>query len=347
MNKQTQKGGNNSTNIQAGTVVVEGMTYPEVREVALDVFRSNFYELAGKAHDIATQRAEEVTEKFLNKLQGENPVGFNQAQDPGFQHALFTVQKEYARTGDGELGDLLVDLLVDRSKQVQRDMIQIVLTESLSVAPKLTNGQLCALAICFLCKYTQNHGVGNHQALGVYWDANIQPFLQEMSRTNASFQHLEFAGCGSISSVGSSSLGGILGTLYQGHFLKGFVESELQDRGISAENISRFFIRCLNDNSLIQVNANSEEALTKSMEEQNVPEPEQVKIKELFNLTKMSEDEIRDKCIEIRPYMGNLFECWTTTPLARFSLTSVGIAIGHANVKRLTGEFADLAIWIN
>jgi hypothetical protein len=28
-------------------------------------------------------------------------------------------------------------------------------------------------------------------------------------------------------------------------------------------------------------------------------------------------------------------------------LTSVGISIGHANIKRLVGEFAKLSIWIN
>jgi hypothetical protein len=27
--------------------------------------------------------------------------------------------------------------------------------------------------------------------------------------------------------------------------------------------------------------------------------------------------------------------------------SSVGIAIGHANIKRLVGEFANLSIWIN
>lgn len=347
MNRQSQKGGDSSTNIQAGTVVVEGMTYPEVREVALDVFRSNFYELAGKAHDIATQRAEEVTERFLNKLQAENPEGFEQAQDPDFQHALFTAQKEYARTGDAELGDLLVDLLVDRSKQAQRDMIQIVLNESLTVAPKLTTGQLSVLAVCFLCKYTQNRGIGNHQALGEYWDSQLHPFIENMSRSNASYQHLEFAGCGSISSVGSKSLPGILGQIYQGQFLKGFEEIEIQNREVSIENPPDFFIPCLNDGNLIQVRANSEESLRNLMDQKSVPETEREKLVELFNLNKMSENEIRDKCVEIRPYMEDLFEYWNETLMARFSLTSVGIAIGHANIKRLVGEFADLSIWIN
>jgi len=33
--------------------------------------------------------------------------------------------------------------------------------------------------------------------------------------------------------------------------------------------------------------------------------------------------------------------------MKKFTLTSLGIAIGHANIKRLIGEFANLSIWIN
>ena len=129
------------TAIQAGgnvTITKTGLTYAEVRDVALDVFRANFYELAGAARETAKARAEEITEDFLSKLQKEHPAGLEKSHDPDFQYALFTVQREYARNGDKDLGDLLVDLLVDRSKQEQRDILQIVLNESLSTAPKLT-----------------------------------------------------------------------------------------------------------------------------------------------------------------------------------------------------------------
>ena len=188
MSRQSQKGGDGSTNIQAEKLtVVQGLTYPEVRQVAIDVFKSNFYELAGEAKAIAAERAEQVTEDFLNKLQKENPEGFSKAQDPDFQHALFTVQKEYARTGDEDLGDLLVDLLVDRSKQENRNILQIVLNESLSVAPKLTDDQLAALAVAFFCRYTVNPGIGNHQMLAESFDKFIKPFSSKLSKNQACY----------------------------------------------------------------------------------------------------------------------------------------------------------------
>ena len=346
---QEQTVAEGSTAIQAGgnvTVTNTGLTYAEVRDVALDVFKANFYELAGVAKDVAKSRAEEITEAFLLKLQQENPAGFEKSDDPDFQYSLYTVQKEYARNGDKELGDLLIDLLVDRSKQKQRDILQIVLNESLNTAPKLTESQLAVLAVIFLFRYTQNFGVGNHQMLAEYFDKHVAPFTSKLVKNMTCYQHLEFTGCGSIG-LGEQTLEAILGTTYQGQFLKGFEEKEISDQGISIGLDSRFFIPCLNSSSKFQIRANSKELLNNALEKNSISVEDRQKINGLFDFGKMSELEIKEKCIEIRPYMSDLFEIWSESAMKSFTLTSVGIAIGHANIKRLVGEFADLSVWIN
>lgn len=337
------------TAIQAGggvTVTKNGLTYSEVREVALDVFKANFYELSGLAKDIAKVRAEEVTEDFLSKLQKENSNGLSKANDPDFQYALFTVQKEYARTGDKELGDLLVDLLVDRSKQEQRDILQIVLNESLNTAPKLTDNQLAALAIVFLFMYTRCHYIEDHEMLGQHLDKYVAPFVSRLQKSVVGYQHLEFCGCGSIS-LGEIKLEALLSSGYQGLFLKGFERKEIVERAVSIGNDPAVFIPCLNNPSLIQVKANSKEQLKTMLDSLTISADDQEKILALFDLNKMTDAEIRAKCIEIRPYMTDVFDTWSNSPMKNFTLTSVGIAIGHANIKRLVGEFANLSIWIN
>lgn len=347
--EQKQEVSDGSTAIQAGgnvTITKTGLTYSEVRDAALDVFRANFYELAGMAKETAKARAEEITEAFLEKLQKEHPAGLDKSYDPDFQYALFTVQKEYARNGDKELGDLLVDLLVDRSKQEHRDILQIVLNESLGTAPKLTENQLSALAIIFLFRYTQSYGVGNHELLGEYFDRFAVPFAKQIVKNRACYQHLEFSGCGSIG-LSSNNLENILGITYQGQFLKGFEEKEIFDRNITIGLDARFFMQCLNDPSKIQVKSNSKKLLEDSFDQHSIASEDRNKIMELFNANKMSDTEIKDKCIEIRPYMANVFEVWAESAMKHFTLTSVGIAIGHANIKRLVGEFANLSIWIN
>jgi hypothetical protein len=346
---QSQTLSEGATAIQAGesvTVVHIGVTASEARLIALDVAKVTFYELTGAAKETASVRVEEITDKVIKKLEIEFPEGLQKARDPDFQYALRTVQKEYARNGDEDLGDLLVDLLVDRSKQDQRDILQIVLNESLATAPKLTDTHLAALAVIFLFKYTQNFRIGNHQLFGDYLDKHLLPFVTKLSKNHAGYQHLEFSACGSIGLSGGS-LEGILGTVYQGQFLKGFDQSEITSRAISIGVDSRFFIPCLNDETKLQVKANSKEGLEKHLDSEGVSSEDKANILALFELGKMSEAEIREKLITIRPYMAEVCEIWSNSPMQTFTLTSVGMAIGHANIKRLIGEFADLSIWIN
>lgn len=349
-NKQEQTASEGSTAVQvAGSlVVVHGPSYDEVRSIALDIYRMNFQHMAGEAAEIAKERAEQVTDAFLEKLQREHPDGFQKANDPGFQHALFTVQKEVARTGDTDLGKLLVDLLVDRTKHTERDILQIVLDESLSTAPKLTSEQLANLALMFLIKHTVNGKVVNHQELGSYFDTHILPLSGSLSGKDTAFQHLEFCGCGSMPPLFSKELGEQLGTTYQGLFLKGFTKQEVVDRGISVEEYPKFFMRCINDSSKIQIGMMNEEVFDNSIALNRVNEEHAKILKELFSLNKMSDAEIRKKSVEIRPAMSRVFEIWSESALKTFRLTSVGIAIGHANMKRIVGnDFTDLSIWIN
>jgi hypothetical protein len=346
---QSQDVGGGATAIQAGgsvTVVNVGVTASEARQIALDVAKSTFYELTGTAKETASIRVEDITEQVIKKLETDFPEGLQRAKDPDFQYALYTVQKEYARHGDKDLGDLLVDLLVDRSKQDQRDILQIVLNESLATAPKLTDTHLAALAVIFLFRHTQNLRIGNHQMFGDYLDKHLLPFIPKLSKNHAGYQHLQFSGCGSIG-FGGNSLEDILGTVYQGQFLKGFDQSEITNRAVTVGVDFRFFIPCLNDATKWQVNANSKESLEKDLDAQGVSPEDRLKILALFDLGKMSEPEIKEKLISIRSYMAEVLEIWSNSPMQTFTLTSVGMAIGHANIKRLIGEFASLAIWIH
>jgi hypothetical protein len=347
MSDQTQKAGDNSTNIQAGSVTVHhGLSLTEVRELALDVFRANFFELAGEAKNIARQRAEEVTENFLKKLQEQNQAGLAQAQEPDFQHALYTVQKEYARCGDKELGDLLVDLLVDRTKQESRTILQIVLNESLAVAPKLTPDQLAVLSITFLFKYTINHGVKNHQTLWEYLDRYVGPFAQLISDKAACYQHLEYSGCGTVG-LGSVALPEVFRRNYGGLFSKGFDATQFQAKQLSIPSSHPIIRPCVNDSTRLQVNAMNEDVAKSEAKRQGIPEDDIAKLVALQDAVLMNPDEVQKMILGARPYMERVFKIWTDSSMSQFTLTSVGISIGHANIKKNLGEFTNLAIWIN
>jgi hypothetical protein len=346
--EQIQQVGQGATAIQAaGNVVVNnGLSYSEVRSVVLDIFHSNFLQLAGEAMEVARQRAEEITDKFLEKLQKENSDGLSQASTPDFQYGLFSVQRNFARTADSNLGDLLVDILVDRTKHPQRDMVQIVLNECLVVAPKLTNGQLSVLAIVFFLKYCNTSGILTFDQLSVQLDKFVKPFIDSLPSGSASYQHLEFAGCGTVQ-VTSSSLEDILWTRYQGLFDTGFDSVELNGAAFYFNAHQQLTGPCALDANKIQVRAQNVDHLEKLMTAHRVSPEDAQRLRQVFGKNRLGGSEIKARCIERFPYMQSLFDLWMSTPLDSITLTSVGIGLAHANIKRFTGEFADLSIWMN
>ena len=346
---QSQEVGEGGTAIQAaGSVNFNvGISYFEARQIAQDMARAVFSELTGIAKETANLRVDEITEKVILKLQNEYPAGLQKAVDPDFQYALLTVQKEYARNADKDLGDLLIDLLIDRSKQETRNILQIVLNESLATAPKLTEGQLGILAITFILRYTRNNGLSNEVDFAKYLDEHVQPFINKSSNNRSSFQHLEFCGCGSISVASSINMALVLRHSYTAFFMKGFDSREISNRGLTIGLDQRFFMKCINDETKYQLRAMNEEALDYDIKDKSISPEDAEILKGFLSVGLMDENEIQQKVNSIRPYMSQAFLLWDSSEMKSFTLTSVGMAIGHANAKRLLGQFADLSIWIN
>jgi len=347
MTKQTQKTGDNSINVQAENITIEqkGLTYAEVKDIALDVFKANFYHLVGVAEETVKKRAEEITEQFINELKQRNPDGLKQAEDPDFQYSLFSIQKDYAKTGDQELGNLLVDILVERSKEKQRNILQIVLNESLKVAPKLTKDQLSALSIIFILKYTRFLGMNSLDGLKFYVENRLSPFIHELTESETCYQHLSFAGCGAIS-IGSVKIGKIFREHYPGIFSKGFSKEEIEKQKFEFESSVKAFVPCLHANDLSQVNAMDEDAIRNGAQFSLVGENGKNKLVSLLKDKAMSENEIEDYLKTNFKPMDNLLKIWNKTSMKNMSLSSVGIAIGHANSRRVTGDNSHLSIWI-
>ncbi|MBY0541702.1 MAG: hypothetical protein K2P52_09875 [Campylobacterales bacterium] len=341
-----QKAEKDSTNYQAHTINISGLTYAEVKDIAMDVFKNNFEKLSDDAANTAFIRAKEITEKFLNKLMENNPKGLELAKDPDFQCSYYEMQKAYARTGDKDLEALLVDLMVDRSRQTQRNILQIVLNEALLTAPKLTNNHLASLAIIFILRYVEK-GIFDFNGLGLYFEQHIFPFLPSLKVNDTlCYQHLEFTGCGSIG-ITVYALESIFSDVFSGLFNHGFDESVISNRSITIGKNSEFFIPCLNDVTKLQVNAQNLKALKNLFDIFKISSNDRNQIEWLFENNKFSAQEVKDKCISIRPYMQQLFDIWSSSPMQNVTLTSVGIAIGHANIQRHVGKFADLSLWIN
>lgn len=342
--KQSQTSGDDSINIQGRDISI-GLSYTETRQVAMDVFEANFVRLRDIAADVARSRAEALLDTFLKRAAEEGHKQIPEAENPDFQAALFTAQKEYARTGDEDLGDLLVRLLVDRTKESNRNLMQIVLNESLTVAPKLTVNQLDALSLIFILKYTRSTVLASLKALHEFLDKFILPFVSELNTKMSTYQHLEFAGCGAIS-LTQTPIGEVFRHNYPGIFSKGFTPEELEATGINKAQQPNLITNCLHDSTLLQINALNSETIDKLFSDLGVSEDVATKLRNLHDSKIMSDVEIKEYIIREKPALARLFEVWEGSSMKNMTLTSVGIAIAHGNMRRRTGESFDLTIWI-
>ncbi|MEO2079709.1 MULTISPECIES: LPO_1073/Vpar_1526 family protein [Leeuwenhoekiella] len=347
MKDKKQEGGDGSSNIQAENVnVYNGITYKDAKEIALDVFNSNFIRLKSEAAQIAAERAEEITEKIVKELNEKSPESLEEFKNPAMQDALFQTQKEYAKSGDEELGNLLVDILVDRAKTQERNMLQLVLDESLLVAPKLTVEHFDLLTLNFLLAQTVNQRIRNLESFTIYIKKHIIPFADDLRNERTTFNHLEYLGCGHIRVGDYGQLEESFKRQYKAMFSKGFSLEDFENEVGDFENSKTFIMPCLHDRSKFQMNTLSDTVLEEQMTNRNINQQDKNKLKAFFNKTTMNNNEIRKYIISIDPKMESLFDLWNNSSLKKFELSGVGISIAHANFRRKTGETLDLSIWI-
>ncbi len=346
-----QEGGKQSTNFQGQNVnVYHGITYADAKEIALDVFKANFIQLKSDAARIAAERAEEITESILNRLNDKSPEILDTFEQPAMQDALFTAQKEFAKSGDKDLGDLLVDIIIDRAGQPTRTMLQIILDESLLIAPKLMLNQLDTLTISFLLLKTKRQQLNSFIEFENYLKNYIFPFVDNLTSEDEHYTYLEYLRCGQIRDGSYSNLEDILRIHYKGFFSKGFEEAEIINI-FGIETFDWFFrykilTKCFHDDSKLQIWAYDEDELQEKTIEMGLSEHQKRQLFDLFERTTMSGNKIKALLIQFDARMGKIFEVWTNSLFRRFELSHVGIAIAHANYKRKTGEANDLSKWI-
>lgn len=322
-----------------------GLTVEQVRSVAQDSFNANFVQLLGQAGDIAEARAHRVVERFLDRLQVENPAGLNQANTPDFRYALLTAQKAQARSGDENLEELLVELLIERSHEHRRNLQQIVLNEALEVVSRVTDEQIAALSLSFIIRRVSNTGILDLNAFLADMDVLLVPYVAKAKLSNASFSHLAFTGCGVVE-MGEIGLSECFRQFYPGLWQAGFTHDDPAYRQLSAQ--ARQFTRpSPHTQGRFEVIGGSADLAERMQEAKIKDQSQRAYLKELINRPPMSPQQIKDRCVAARPYMAELFDLWDNTSMKSFIPSSVGIAIAHANVARVNPRLPPLSVWIN
>ncbi|WKN47847.1 LPO_1073/Vpar_1526 family protein [Nocardioides sp. Arc9.136] len=346
-NEQEQSGGENSTNLQAGgDLVYIGPSREEVKEIALAVFQQNFLELRGIAEDVALARADKITTEFLTKMYAEAPEAAERFSDPDVQRSVFNAQREYACSGEDDLGQVLVDLLVDRVKEDDRNLRTLALNEAITAAPKLTEAQRRAIALAFLVRYTRVPAIlPNAQSV---IDVRLRgtmltlPVPTEPLR-DVDFQHIEYVGAGAVS-ISEVGLGDAIRTSQTSAFTNGFSAEQMPEDLRDSPLRHRLLMPCFRnpENFQLQVPATQDvDDLIKTLGAEHL----RSSVVQVQELGVLSGAEVEADLKARAPDVAALFEEWNGTALKNVTLTSVGLALGHAYWRRFGGD-APLSVWL-
>ena len=295
--------------------------------------------------EIAEERANTLINQFLSKLQEEFPKGIESAQDPDMQIALFNAQKDYAKNGNNELASLLVDLLIQRTKMQDEELKKIVLNESLLVAPKITNKQLNVLSLRFLISMSRNHQINNVDKFNEYLKNYIHPFCNELAKELSDYQHIEYVGCGTVGVISNHIYDYMKGN-YAGVLSTGFELEKMKDISLTPEQIQKIIIPCLRNKNKVQVSAINDEAIEQIGSELKLSDELISQLKAVQNNNLITADDFKKMLTDLHSDFEKLYRTWEQSGLGRLQLTTVGIALAHANIKKTINVDLDLGIWI-
>jgi hypothetical protein len=346
MSRQDQTVESEGIAVQAGrdVVVHQGMSPQQMSEIMVAIAKQlSIYH--DEARQIADQRFASFQEELLKRFTDPKQANPDAFRDPDFQYLIGDAQEAFARSGDEAVRDTLIDIIARRSLEKTRNRLAITLNDAATKAANLTENEFAALSLSYLVRYTVNNGVNTFSAFCDYLKSHLQPFVRNISPEQSSFWHMQAQACGSIE-IGEVDLVVALRGRYTGVLGDGFARQQLEDHLPDGKKtaLDNFIIPCINDASKLQPSAIRFDVWKEiALPSSGLSEQE---LQNVWNLFESTIPDLVKRTTDAVPELAELFNIWKATPLKQFSLTSVGIAIGHANAARVIGLTASLDVWI-
>jgi len=318
------------------------MTAGQVIDLMLRLGRANLAEMQDEARRIVDERLEDFANKFVSTLGDRNSDAVSAVSDPDVQYALLTAQRDFARSGEEQLGDTLVDLLVARCSEQTGSLRALALNAAIDTVGRLTSAQLDALTSYWTVVRLRSLAIGSIADLATWLRQHVLPFCGSLPAHDAAYEHLVYAGCATLQ-ISERKFGYVFRETYPGLFARGFTLEEMPERLRGIQGITT---PCLNDSAKLQVRALSTDIAEERAEEVGRPDIAS-DLKELLKAKMYSDSEIEQMIVRTVPELRYAVERWNSTAIKNLQLTTVGTALAHANWTRVVGAAGSpLSIWI-
>lgn len=338
---------NNGTSIGKNEGIVNiGCNVSEVKEICTTIVEEKINEYKLDALTCVNNRIDSFSQSvYSNMLKMGIDISTlkEKLSDPALQFDFRKAEIEYAKKGTDELKSMLSNILITKIKNNSNELLDLVLSEAIEIAPKLLLKHIRTISLSFILTRTRWKNVTSPNDFYKLIKLYIIPLLSNISDKTSDFLHLSYTGVAEIGNFSHNFLSG-WNSNYAGLFSKGF----LINRGDPIENIYQkcpgVFIRCFNDESKYQFAFLTLEDLVENIKG-NLPESEIDICKTLFKNTLMNEQEIKKLLLEKIPEIKQLFDYWEKD-ISRLMVTSVGIVLSIQYLMQLFGTEYDYSIWI-
>lgn len=347
--KQDQTVGDSSLAVQAtGDVTInQSMSPGQMLEVFNAVAKQveAFTDAAQKTMD---ERLNEFRSETLERMSRDTKARAEAFADPDFQHTLFDAQTSYARSDDKGLHETLVGLIVERSKQKDRTRLSLSLNDAISKAGRLTTEEFAALGMIFYVKHVQHGNIHTVEQLSQTLSRILSGVIDDVPVEPAAYSYMDSLGCLNVGNniISHHDFFQMLQERYPWIVTRGTDETELLEVfpraayqgliGSSVVDPSKKVFRIADPVQLSMTGTFSglgADAGARYLEicKKNVPSKE-----EFFTA-------LRNTGF---PAIDTMVAKYDLTPCKNATLTSAGIALGHAYLVKKGELNADLSIWI-
>lgn len=189
-----QKSAPASNSTQIGVQYV-GVTPEQAAKQMIDLFMDNFPKLQALAKDTAEQRATELCNEILKRLENKQVRDFTSFTQPDVQFILYEAQKNYARFGEKEVMKILTELVVNRIQNDDKEHFKRIMDNAVIIACELSSTQLDCLSALFMLTRVCFSDITTIEDLKGLFDYISSIFDLENINYGQEISYLNFKGC--------------------------------------------------------------------------------------------------------------------------------------------------------
>lgn len=352
-NDQKIEGVNQSNIIQAkGDITFNGISAETAMEICKYVVKSELAVYTQDARVEAEKRLSDISEKTIDQITSLKEDLLHRFKEPAIQMALNETFKNYIASGNEELGENLIDLLIERLNAQEKTSEQSIIDEARNIIPKLSSNTISLLAILVFSKliFPLNRKQFNELLL------KLSPLVERIGDISSlDIAHLKQVGCGyGISAFHVvEPLEKYLLSNYDLFFRHNISFDELNDvfqkyphlmNASIPINLSYIMGLFTIEGQSLSFNVPNTRTVTETLgkaKNELIPPFNSLKNK----APQYTEDEVRDYVINIDARWKYTFDSFKKNQITTFQLHPVGVYIGCRQLTRICGMTIPMSLF--